>query len=112
MGCLTAVISPSFLYDIHSSVENQNTGLDSVIENLNSQLVTETENINDLEVSVQSYSPTLIAGVTFIPQTITAQLSLVCQISPGVWENLQVLEGSIITIDGQYIKVHKRWHIN
>lgn len=105
MGCLTAAIYTAFLYDIDSSIENKNTGVEADIYNC-SDIPEVSLFIDDLiEVQLDNFNLTPTTSTLYIAQTLDVQVSLVCSTSTGEYELLSVAEGNIITIDGQYIRV-------
>lgn len=105
MGCLTAAIYTAFLYDIDSSIVNENTGLEVSVEKNYSSLEAILETNGGIGVQIVNYNTGVNLGFNCVPQTLQFELSLVCEISPGQYELLRVYEGNIITIDGQYIRV-------
>lgn len=105
MGCLTAAIYTAFLYDIDSSIENKNVKVEATVDSYSS-----TPEVNLLfddvfEVQIGNFNLPPSASTFYIAQTLDIQVSLVCSTASGEYEFLSVIEGNIITIDGQYIRV-------
>lgn len=105
MGCLTAAIYTAFLYDIDSSIENQNTGIETSTQCLSSIPEVSLLVNYSIEAQVDNFNLTPTTTTLFITQSLGVQVSLVCSTSTGEYELLSVTEGNIITIDGQYIRV-------
>lgn len=105
MGCLTAAIYTAFLYDIDSSIENENVKVE--VDTYNYSSIPEVSLFIDdlIEVQLDNFNLTPTASSLYIAQTLDVQVSLVCSTSAGEYELLSVTEGNIITIDGQYIRV-------
>ena len=106
MSCLSAVISTAFLYDINSSIENKNVPLTTVVSTSTSVDFTVNE-LSDIEVTADVLSPTIDTNISYTSPTVSFTISLVCSVSGDDYEYLQVLEGFVILIDGQYVKVIK-----
>lgn len=107
MGCLTAAIYTAFLYDIDSSVENKNVEVETSVSIINSIPEVTILFNTPIEVQIDNFNQTPTTSTNFIPQTIETEIYIVCTVSTGETEFLRVIEGNIITIDGQYIKVLK-----
>lgn len=105
MGCLTAAIYTAFLYDIDSSIENKNTEVEAVINSYSSIPEVNLLFGDFIEVQINGINPTPSASTFYIAQSLDVQISLVCSTAAGDYEFLSVIEGNIITIDGQYIRV-------
>ena len=105
MGCLTAAIYTAFLYDIDSSVENENTEVETTVSNLSN--IPEVAVLINAPIDVQTYNFNLSPSTStyFVSQTLHVEVSLVCTVETGDEELLRVIEENLITIDGQYIKV-------
>ena len=105
MGCLTAAIYTAFLYDIDSSIENENVKVE--VDTYNYSSTPEVSLFIDdlIEVQLDNFNLTPTTSTLYIAQTLDVQVSLVCSTSTGEYELLSVTEGNIITIDGQYIRV-------
>ena len=105
MGCLTAAIYTAFLYDIDSSIENENVKVE--VDTYNYSSIPEVNLFIDdlIEVQLDNFNLTPTTSTLYIAQTLDVQVSLVCSTSTGEYELLSVTEGNIITIDGQYIRV-------
>lgn len=105
MGCLTAAIYTAFLYDIDSSIENKNVDVSASTTGY-SEIPAVSILVNaGPEVQIDNFNQTPTTLTSFINQTLSVELSLVCVVSTGEFELLRVIEGNIITIDGQYIRV-------
>jgi len=105
MGCLTAAIYTAFLYDIDSSIENKNVELNTTVNSLNAECIVELVNVNFIDALISRECSDVHLELIYSPPTIHTAISLVCNVSSGEYEFLRVIEGNIITIDGQYIRV-------
>ena len=107
MGCINVDVWPVVLYNIHTSISVVNT-----------TRVQATITGGTLETSIEEYKLPLTISTIPVGQRVSAftqsfndkiniSLSIVCTTSLGDEVFLEVIEGRLITIDGQYIKVLK-----
>ena len=95
MGCLTTTISLAILYDINTTIVNKNDRLQETFTNENS-------------ITTHIYRDSEISSVLhYTSGRITTRVSLICEVTPGKWEVLEVVEGIVITIDGDCILVRR-----
>ena len=105
MGCITTTIYTFPPYDICTEMENKNVDVNTEVVATKSTITSTILLLNDISTKIVSPCICIESNASFIPQSLVVEISLGCEISPGRWEYLQVIEGNIITIDGQFIKV-------
>lgn len=107
MGCLSLTIQDRTLVDIEASAECRNTGLVASADCRNASLSVETDARNTPPaVSVIGIAPTVSFAVVSVNIRPSVSVGLVCGVNlDGTWQYLQVEDGCLITIDGQYMKV-------
>lgn len=105
MECITTTIYTFPPYDIITKVENKNVDVNTKVVGIDSTITSTILLLNDISTKVVPPCICVESDVEFVPQTLVIEISLGCEISPGRWEYLQVIEGNVITIDGQFIKV-------
>lgn len=109
MGCLLVdIVSPTLctvhiVEDLNESLEvdviGKTSGINTSISEVLSYYSAILHNTNvDLDISIQSKN---------VSPKVT--VALICRIGTDEWLYLHVLEGNIITIDGQYIKVLREY---
>lgn len=107
MGCINVEVWPAVIYNIRTSVTPVGGKNISVVKAGGDFSV-------DTELTPPSVLTTVLLGngrfsTSVIPQNagINVTVSIVCTTSTGTEVFLEVIEGRLITIDGQYIKVLK-----
>lgn len=105
MGCLTAVISTAFLYDINSRIENKNVATKVSVEAASFRPEIIAETFSTIGILISNVNTGVTPEASYISQSLCLEISLVCTAGLGNIELLRVFEGDLITIDGEYITV-------
>ena len=106
MGCLSISVM-GFAYDTQIILEPKNTFPELELESHNTPvdfyIIGE---IPSVEIELEGQND-IDAEFTNCNEKISVQIYLVCSVSLGDDEYLQVLEGNVILIDGSFVKVLK-----
>ena len=105
MSCMSVTVLPVILYNISTNISttgrfqgNVQTGS----SNINSEIIYSTQ---PATINVHSVDSEISVSVQSSGSKMSTGLSIVCTISTGDTVFLEVLEGRLITIEGEYIKV-------
>jgi hypothetical protein len=107
MSCISVEVWPVVIYNLNVSiteVSSRSISVHNISDNLNVNAEVTSSSILITSQVRNGVSPIVIDPR---PSTISISLGIVCTSTAGIDTILEVIEGRLITIDGQYIKVLK-----
>lgn len=104
MSCIATEITRPTFYNVECS-RVDSTPISTTFTYVSSAAVSVSPAEPHIEVDVTAPCAYSFLRCNSVPQTMEVSISIWCEIGPDIWEFLQVLEGDLITIDGEYIKV-------
>lgn len=105
MSCINVTVWPVILYDISTDISVTNSlqvSVEGRSDNIYSEITSSSESV---VVNVNASNTGIDVSVQSRGGRVSATLSIVCTISTGETVFLEVIEGRLITIEGEYIKV-------
>ena len=105
MSCISISVI-GFAHNVALSTESMNKSLSVEATNINTSTEIEITALNK-GVLIGSIGSNRVVSLenTALNKKVTIQVGLICSIGPNLYTYLQVLEGDVILIDGEYLKV-------
>ena len=105
MSCINVTVWPVILYDISTDISVTNSlqvSVEGRSDNIHSEITGSSESV---VVNINTSNTGIDVSVQSRGGRVSTTLSIVCTVSTGETVFLEVIEGRLITIQGEYIKV-------